>query len=278
MSTAMSAIASRKASKRRFYFGMYDTSQQLPGTLTLDQALTDPSTSVAPYIASPYQLGFSGNQGRYQQNYRIANKTSFDLGFGQLDVNSWFIGQYLYHPIFVVLQQNTDNWGVAPRFTSTHQIFDHKNEVIAGGRFWGESGTDKWWTSFNGMIMNPFGPTVPPGIFNGFLDAAFPPAPGVWNSPGSWNALSQLGFLNTCVGGPVFPSGNFNCPGYVGVGTNAQLRNNAFGAFNAEAYVEDRFHLMENLVAMVGLKYLSDRRSSAALGGIAFEPIPGTPR
>jgi iron complex outermembrane recepter protein len=251
----------------RFYFGLSDTGQQLPGTLYLDQALTAPWTSVAPFIASPYQLGFSGNQGRYQQNYRIANKTTIDLGFGQLDVNSWFVGQYLYHPIFVVLQQDTSNWGAAPRFASTQEIGGHKNEVIAGGRFWGESGTDKWFTNFNGMEINPFGPSGIPNVFNQFFNTAFP--------PGSWNALSQLGFVNTCNGGLSFPSGNFICPGYVDVGGNPQLRNNVFGAFNAEAYFEDRFHLTPNLIAMAGLKYLSDQRSSAALGGIAFEPIAG---
>jgi iron complex outermembrane receptor protein len=260
----------------RFYFGMYDTGQQIPGTLNLNQALTEPWTSVAPFITSAYQGGFSGNQGRYQQNYRIANKTSFDVGFGQLDVSSWFVGQYLYHPIFVVLQQNTNNWGVTPRFTSTHEIAGHKNEVIAGARFWGESGTDKWFTNYNGMMINPFGPSALPALpfVNDFLATAFPPALGTWGAPGSWNGLSQLGFVNTCKGlGGTFPY--FNCPGYVNVGQNPQLRNNTFGAFNAEAYFEDRFHLTSEITAMVGLKYLSDRRSSAALGGIAFEPIPG---
>jgi iron complex outermembrane recepter protein len=271
----------------RFYFGMYDTGQQLPGTLNLYQTMTAPWTSVAPFIASPYQGGFSGNQGRYQQNYRIANKTSLDLGFGQLDVNSWFVGQYLYHPIFVVLQQNTDNWGVTPRFTSTHQIAGHKNEVIAGARFWGESGTDKWFTNYNGMMVNPFGPSDFPALpfVNNFLATAFPPALGApgggatWFAPGSWNGLSQLGFVNTCKGLTFGPGGSFpyfNCPGYVNVGQSPQLRNNVFGAFNAEAYFEDRFHLTSEVTAMVGLKYISDRRSSAALGGIAFEPIPGS--
>ena len=194
----------------RFYFGLYDTGQQIPGTLYLDQVLSAPWTSLPPFITSPYQGGFSGNQGRYQQNYRIANKTAIDLDFGQLDVSSWFVGQYLYHPIFVVLQQNTNNWGVTPRFTSTHQIIGHKNELIAGARFWGESGTDKWWTNFNGLMINPFGPSVPPSMPAEFFQSAFPPAPGTWFSRGSWNALSQLGYVNTCVGG-----NPFNCPGYL---------------------------------------------------------------
>ncbi len=265
----------------RFYFGMYDTGQQIPGTLYLDQVLSAPWTSLPPFITSAYNNGFSGNQGRYQQNYRIANKTSIDLGFGQLDVNSWYVGQYLYHPIFVTIQQNVDNWGVTPRFTSTHEIVGHKNEVIAGARFWSESGTDKWWTNFNGMMINPYGPSGVPTLD---FRQGFPPI-GNFNAfafgfpPFSWNALSQLGVLNTCRDSFI-PSGTpgvlqQNCPGFVNVGQNPQLRNNVLGAFNSEAYFEDRFHLAPELIAMVGLKYLSDRRSSAALGGIPFEPIPG---
>jgi iron complex outermembrane receptor protein len=267
----------------RFYFGVYDNGQQIPGTLNLDQVISAPWMSTPPFIASNYNGGFSGNQGRYQQNYRIANKTSINLEFGQLDVNSWYIGQYLYHPIFVVLQQNTDNWGVTPRFTSTHELVGHKNEIIAGARFWSESGTDKWWTNFNGVMVNPFGPSGvgtldfrqgPPPIANfDNFNFGFPPL--------SWNALSQFGSVNTCIPDSFVPSGipgviQQNCPGFVNVGRNPQLRNNVFGAFNAEAYFEDRFHLAPELVAMVGLKYLSDRRSSAALGGIPFEPIPGS--
>ncbi len=256
----------------RFYFGLYDTGQQIPGTLDLNQTLTAPWTSLPPFVASPWQGGFSGNQGRYQQNYRIGNKTSIDFGFGQIDVNSWYVGQYLYHPIFVVLQQNTDNWGVAPRFTSTREIMGHKNEFIAGARFWGESGTDKWWTNVNGVMANPLGPS---GVAKLFGPPGFTPY-SMGFPPYSWNALAQLGVLNTCIPGAFqFPSGNQVCPGFVNVGQNPQLRNNVFGAFNAEAYFENRFHLTQNLVTMVGLKYLSDRRSSAALGGIPFEPTPG---
>lgn len=191
----------------RFYFGMYDTGQQIPGTLYLDQVISAPWTSTPPFITSNYNGGFSGNQGRYQQNYRIANKTSIALGFGQLDVNSWYVGQYLYHPIFVVLQQNTDNWGVTPRFTSSHDLLGHKNEVIAGARFWSESGTDKWWTNFNGLMVNPFGPEGTPNAATGYFDPfsrGFPPF--------SWNALGQLGVVNTCTFSlQIF---NFSCPGF----------------------------------------------------------------
>jgi len=279
----------------RFYIGYYNTHQQLPGTLTLGETLSNPTLSVPPFTGGTGEFtgnninpqtgtyGFSGNQGRYQQNYRVANKTSWDLGWGQLDMNSWFVGQYLYHPVFVVIQQDTYNWGATPRFTSTHEIMGHKNEVIAGSRIWGENGQDNWFTNINGGISNPYGPS---GV--GYVNF-FGPNPGpnfnnyTYGFPAwSWNALSQLGTINTCrpEGSPdavvPTPTGiKQNCPGFVNVGTNPRLRNNQFSAFNVELYGEDRFHITDNVTAMVGLKYLSDRRAAAALGGIPFEPIPG---
>ena len=275
----------------RTYFGVYDTRQQLPGTLTIGQTYFDPTLSLPPFVEgygvfynnpimpASGSFGFSGNQGRYQQNYRIANKTSYLTDFGQLDLNSWFIGQYLYHPVFVIIQQNTNNWGVTPRFTSTHTLFGQKNEVIAGARVWGQSGTDLWWTNFNGAIANPFGLADRPTLFNSFGLPPFNNVIGAGFPAWSWNSLSQFGFQNG-----VNACGFFNyaiaqnCPlvPFVPVGQHPQLRNNVNSAFNVEFYGEDRFHLSENLVAMLGLKYFSDRRSATALGGIPFEPLQGS--
>jgi iron complex outermembrane receptor protein len=280
----------------RTYFGYYNTHQQLPGTLTLGQTLSNPTLSLPPFVPgtgvfydnpiAPAQgtWGFSGDQGRYQQNYRVANKTSYDMGFGQLDMNSWFVGQYLYHPVFVVIQQNNYNWGATPRFTSTHEILGHKNEVIAGSRIWGQNGIDKWFTNINGGIANPYGSNTLAAIPSSFPPDLFAPGP----NPGaiatgfpnwSWNNLSQFGWNNglaACGGnfGAFVFGGCRNLP-FVPVGQNPQLRNNVFSAFNVELYGEDRFNLSDDIVLMAGLKYLSDRRAAAALGGIPFEPLAG---
>jgi iron complex outermembrane receptor protein len=275
----------------RMYFGYYNTHQQLPSTLTLADTLANPTLAIAPQVLGDGVFygnsimpangswGFSGNQGRYQQNYRIANKTTYATDFGQFDISSWYVGQYLYHPVFVVIQQDTSNWGVTPRFTSTHELVGHKNEVIAGARVWDESGSDKWFTNFNGAIANPYGLSerASPGNFSGA-----PPFNNVIGAgyPGwSWNSLSQFGFQN---GSDACGFFNYaivqNCPQvpFIPVGQDPRLRNNRVNAFNVEVYGEDRFHLSDNLIAMLGLKYLSDRRATSALGGIPFEPIPGS--
>lgn len=288
----------------RMYFGYYNTHQQLPSTLTLDQVYSSPTLALPPQVQGfgtfynnsvmPQQgfWGFSGDQGRYQQNFRIANKTSYSTDIGQFDVSSWYVGQYLYHPIFVVVQDSTNNWGVTPRFTSTHELIGHKNEVIAGARVWGMETSDKWFTNVNGAIANPFGSSILPSFFSVAppFQGVFGPGPTSGTIAGgypawSWNNLSQFGWQNGLTacqnkygeegGFGAFMSGGCKLLPFVAVGQDPRLRNNRNNAFNVEVYGEDRFHLADNLVAMLGLKYLSDRRSVAALGGIPFEPIPG---
>jgi iron complex outermembrane receptor protein len=288
----------------RMYFGYYNTHQQLPSTLTLGQVYSDPTLALPPQIQGfgtfynnsvmPQQgfWGFSGDQGRHQQNFRVANKTTYNTDIGQFDLSSWFVGQYLYHPIFVVVQDNTNNWGVTPRFTSTHELLGHKNEVIAGARVWGMDTSDKWFTNVNGAIANPFGSNILPSFFSVMppFQGVFGPGPTQGTIAGgypawSWNNLSQFGWQNGLTacqnkygedgGFGAFMSGGCKLLPYVPVGQDPRLRNNRNNAFNIEVYGEDRFHLSDNLVAMLGLKYMSDRRAAAALGGIPFEPIPG---
>ncbi|QGM99039.1 TonB-dependent receptor family protein [Methylocystis parvus] len=226
----------------RFYFGIYDTWQQLPGTLELSVARQYPTIAMAPYPAQFGIDGFGANQARNVQNFRISNKTTIDAGFGKLDLNAWYIHNYLYHPIFVVIEQAQDNWGFAPRFTSTFDVAGHRNDLIAGGRVWGGDGSDKWFTNYNGMKLNPFG-------------------------------LSPLSFISQF--GPLYAF--FLNPGglYIPVGADPNIRNNRMNALNLEAYFENRFYVVPSLAFMFGAKYFSDQRNYSILGGIPYEPIPG---
>ncbi len=166
----------------RFYFGVYDTWQQLPGQLTLSQSLADPTQSLAPFPPQFGLAGFGANEARNVQNWRISNKTTLQTAIGQLDINSWYIHNYLYHPIFVVIQQDTKSWGFFPKLTSKFEVAGHRNELITGGRIWGGSGPDQWYTNYNGMKLNAFGkswtnfvaainPGVDPAIRNNSMNA-----------------------------------------------------------------------------------------------------------
>jgi len=113
----------------RFYLGAYIVDQQLPGTLSLSDALNNP-TKAAP-------SALAGDQARDTRTERIANRTTFKLATGQIDVDTWAIHKSLYHPIFQVIDQDGWTYGIAPRYTATTQIAGMRNDVIAGARFFG---------------------------------------------------------------------------------------------------------------------------------------------
>ncbi|CAX23621.1 MAG: TonB-dependent receptor [Methylorubrum extorquens] len=110
----------------RFFVGFYDTDQKLPGSLSLFDALNNPR------LANPAAL--AGNQSRKVTTERIANRTSFELEVGRLDIDSWAIHKNLYHPIFQVIDQDGWTYGVAPRWAGTFDLGGFRNDLILGLR------------------------------------------------------------------------------------------------------------------------------------------------
>ena len=110
----------------RFFVGFYDTDQKLPGTLSLFDALNNPR------IANPTAI--SGNQSRKVTTERIANRTSFELDIGRLDIDSWAIHKNLYHPIFQVIDQDGWTYGISPHWAGSFDIAGYRNDLILGLR------------------------------------------------------------------------------------------------------------------------------------------------
>ncbi|KMO34477.1 TonB-dependent receptor family protein [Methylobacterium aquaticum] len=110
----------------RFYIGSYNTDQKLPGTLSLFDALNNPQR------ANPAAI--SGNQSRQVETQRIANRTSFLLDVGKLDIDTWAIHKSLYHPIFQVIDQDGWTYGIAPRWAGTVDVGGYRNDMILGLR------------------------------------------------------------------------------------------------------------------------------------------------
>ena len=110
----------------RFFVGFYDTDQKLPGTLSLFDALNNPR------IANPTAI--SGNQARKVTTERIANRTSFELDIGRLDIDSWAIHKNLYHPIFQVIDQDGWTYGISPHWAGSFDIAGYRNDLILGLR------------------------------------------------------------------------------------------------------------------------------------------------
>ncbi|UHC15708.1 TonB-dependent receptor [Methylobacterium currus] len=110
----------------RFYLGTYLTDQKLPGTLTLFDAFNTPRS------ANPSAI--SGNQSRKVETERIANRTSFVLDVGKLDIDTWAIHKSLYHPIFQVIDQDGWTYGIAPHWAGTFDVAGFRNDAILGLR------------------------------------------------------------------------------------------------------------------------------------------------
>ncbi|MCJ2047567.1 TonB-dependent receptor [Methylobacterium sp. J-078] len=110
----------------RFYAGIYLTDQKLPGTLSLFNALNNPT------LANPTAI--SGNQSRKVETERIANRTSFALDMGKLDIDTWAIHKSLYHPIFQVIDQDGWTYGIAPRWAGSFDVGGFRNDTILGLR------------------------------------------------------------------------------------------------------------------------------------------------
>ncbi|MEJ0019659.1 MAG: TonB-dependent receptor [Acetobacteraceae bacterium] len=115
----------------RFYFGSYITDQQLPGTLSLSQALNAPTQASASALA--------GNQARNVRTQLVANQTTIALDDGTIDVATWFVHKSLFHPIFQVIDQDGYTYGVAPKFTGTFELGGLRDRLIIGGRLFGGS-------------------------------------------------------------------------------------------------------------------------------------------
>ena len=88
----------------RFYATVSHIDQDLPGSLTLAQALTTPRLSLPANI--------TGDQERDIDSIRLLNRTTVDLGSGRLAFGLFYNAKQLFHPIFQVIDQKSDDRGV----------------------------------------------------------------------------------------------------------------------------------------------------------------------
>lgn len=87
----------------RFYVATNHAAQELPGQLTLSQALSFPAMSPPTVKAM--------NQQRDIKSLRLANKTRVELDGKQIDVAFFYSSKQLFHPIFQVIDQKGEDVG-----------------------------------------------------------------------------------------------------------------------------------------------------------------------
>ena len=88
----------------RFYATLSHVRQDLPGSLTLAQALSTPKLSLPNNIL--------GDQERDIDSIRLQNRTTIALGAGTLAFGGFHNAKQLFHPIFQVIDQNSRDRGL----------------------------------------------------------------------------------------------------------------------------------------------------------------------
>ena len=128
----------------RFYLGYAKTEQKMPGTLDLFQTLTFPRQASLSAL--------TGNNKRDVERSRIANRTSFELDVGRIDVDSWLVHTRLFHPIFQVIDQTGTSYGIAPRWSGSFDVASFRNELLVGGRAVGGENTARQYVNVQGQF------------------------------------------------------------------------------------------------------------------------------
>lgn len=112
------------AAETRFYLSLVDSKSKLPGNLTAAQFESNPKQAAAANV--------TGNQKRDFDLVRLATKTVFQ-GNGQMfELGAFWIRKDLFHPIFQVINQISDDVGASFRYQNENELFDHKNIFTFG--------------------------------------------------------------------------------------------------------------------------------------------------
>ncbi|MDP2194335.1 MAG: TonB-dependent receptor, partial [Alphaproteobacteria bacterium] len=109
----------------RFYVGYAKSDSALPGNLTKTQLRNDPSDAVLSTTV--------GQQRRDIDLFRIANKTNIMLSeHSNLQLSAYYSDKKNFHPIFQVIDQDTQDYGFEARFSQIGELLGHKNEFVVG--------------------------------------------------------------------------------------------------------------------------------------------------
>lgn len=117
-----------EALEGRAYFTHVDTNSELPGNLTLAQAERDPRAANASTATLDQRRDFRLD--------RIAGMLAWTPSEGRsLTLSAYYADKSLHHPIFQVLQQDTQDAGFDLRWRSEADLGGRRNVLIAGVAF-----------------------------------------------------------------------------------------------------------------------------------------------
>lgn len=109
----------------RFYLTYTKTDSQLPGNLTKAQLRSDPTQANTNSL--------NGRQKRDFNLIRVANRTVLRLGSDQqLEFSAFYSYKDLWHPIYQVLDQTSNDYGLSLRYVNEMPIASYRNRFVVG--------------------------------------------------------------------------------------------------------------------------------------------------
>lgn len=110
----------------RFYVNFNEIDQEIPGTVSLESALTTPRAAAGTAV--------SFDTKRDPSTLRLANKTSIRIGGGQLDIGAYGWVRALFHPVTgVVVDQRGAQYGGFFQWNGETTLAGLRNEITVGG-------------------------------------------------------------------------------------------------------------------------------------------------
>lgn len=108
----------------RFYVTGVRIRQELPGSLTRDQALDNPRQAAAVNRQNDWQRNIDGG--------RLSNRTAITLGDTLVELGGWFSQSHLRHPIYQYLDNDYEDYGAYTRLTNHTPLAGHANRLTLG--------------------------------------------------------------------------------------------------------------------------------------------------
>uniref|UniRef100_UPI002FE18093 TonB-dependent receptor family protein n=1 Tax=Noviherbaspirillum sp. TaxID=1926288 RepID=UPI002FE18093 len=109
----------------RFFMHAVNTDSELPG------ALTKAEMNASPRRADPAAI--SGDQHRDFDLVRLSNKTTIQFDPARrVEIGGFYSYKSLFHPIFQVLEQDSDDYGLSARYIHDGNFLGNRNQLIVG--------------------------------------------------------------------------------------------------------------------------------------------------
>lgn len=158
----------------RFYASAHNIRQKLSGSLSEKSVLTDPTRG-----------NFVGDQARDIDSIRLQNRTTIALGNGALAFGLFFNAKDLYHPIFQVIDQKSEDRGAFASLDLAGDLGGMPVEVTFGSQARFGKVTARQFVNIAGdrgaptALVQQRAQTI-----NSYGEARIAPVPGLWLSGG----------------------------------------------------------------------------------------------